>query len=99
MQSDKLALRNSVVGKCLGQVLKRLIDRFGGELERTKMHSDALLRAKIAMRTDGLGRIHVDRLHEPSGFVSTDSEHCDIGSAEPGFDIGKMRRVSRVAAD
>src|SRR5882672_7740129 len=99
VQNDKLTLRNSVVGKCLCQVLNRLIDRFGGELERAKMHSDALLRAKIAMRTDGLGRIHVDRLHEPSGFVCTDPEHCNIGRAEPSFDIGEMRRVSRVAAE
>src|SRR5205807_2056985 len=99
MQSDKLARRNSTVGKCLCQVLKRLIDRFGGELERAKMHSDALLRAKIAMRADGLGRIHVDRLHEPSRFVSANPKHCDIGRPEPGFDIGEMRRVSRVAAE
>src|ERR1700750_3244986 len=80
-------------------MLLRLVDRFSGELQCSKVHADALLRAEIAMRTNSLGRVHVDWTHEPSRFVSADPEHGNVRRTEPRFDIGKMRRVSAVAAE
>src|SRR5690242_7309948 len=63
------------------------------------MHSDAVSCAKISMRRDGLGRIHVHRLHEPSRLVAADAEEGDIGTAEPLPDGSKMPCISGIAGE
>ncbi len=63
------------------------------------MHPDAVLRAEVAVRADGFGRIHVERLHEPAGLIGADSQHRDVGRSQPQSYVREMRRVPRIPAE
>ena len=56
------------------EVLRRLVDRFVGELERAPMVAERLLGADELKTLHRIVRVHVLRLHEPARLVGADGQ-------------------------
>jgi len=54
------------------QLLDRLVDAFVGELKAAEVSGDRERRPQFQVGPDGVVRVHVLLLHEPSGLVGAD---------------------------
>ena len=52
---------------------------------------------QIEMRLHRLCRIHVNRLHEPAGFIGADGQQCQIDRTETVSDVAKEMGICGVA--
>jgi hypothetical protein len=94
---------------CVGPVgahpLRRLVERFVGELERAPMRCDhsqrpmLLRRLELGVRDEGIFGIHVHGPHEPARLVCSDWQDCDIERPESGADVPKHRMQGCVTCE
>ena len=82
---------------CLGRGLKlisRFVERFVGERKCTPVHAEHVRRAAVLSDLNGLLRIGVLCLHEPSRRVGADRENRDQRRAKPFADLFKNCSVA-----
>ena len=99
LQRSELGPWHAAGAARLIQRAERLVQTFSRELEGAKVHPDAHRDLEIDVRLHRLGRIHVNRLHEPARLVGANWQECQIDCAERAANLVKETSVARVACE
>ena len=75
------------------------IERFVGEPEGSKMHADGLFGLQIEMSQDGVFRVHVLVLHEPTRLIGANGQQSEIHDAVARVNLLEVPSISGVACE
>ena len=96
-ENKKLIIFEVPLVNFFAQLFGRLFERFIPALKRSPVNSKHLLRSQVNARLNGVGRVHLHRLHYFPRFISADRKQSKIERPEPFSGLGKAAEVAAVS--
>ena len=96
--AENASSAHALRGALFGELARRLVERFVGQLEGAPVHADRALRAEVEVDAHRLGRIDVLLLHEPARLVGADRNQRDVEAAAGRGGLARREALSWMSA-